>query len=170
MQRLAPLITLLFLVGTVQAQSLKKYPVSNSGCSVYSYCEAVYEISKSEDSSTIYSGECAADGINYGTICVKLLNPINELDLAEEILISYSNYLKESFDITKAVGYGKGHRLNNNENTRGILDYWEDKDKNHYKIKAWTNGKYIGFQFVYSQKDLPEPKINAFLDGFRLPQ
>lgn len=160
----------LFFAGfTVTAQTIKKYPVSNSGCSVYMYCTPKFEVSKSQDSSLVYTAECVAAEITYGVICVKLLNPVADPNMAEDLLLAYADHLRGSFDIVSAAGYGKGHRLNNNEKTRGILDYWQDKDKNNWKIKAWTDGKYIGFLYAYSKKELPETRINLFLDGFRLP-
>lgn len=152
-----------------QGQSLKKYPISNSGCSLYSYCDLKYEIKKSEDSSLVYTGECIVAEVTYGVICVKLLTTLTELTLAEDLLIAYLDYLKSNFDIKKAAGYGKGPRLNNNENTRGIIDYWEDADLNTWKIKAWTDGIYIGVLYAYSKKELPDTKVNVFLDSFRLP-
>lgn len=169
MLRLFSLLASLLIMLTTGAQSLKKYPVSNSGCTAYTYCEIKYELSKSADSSSIYSGECTKEDVNYGIICVKLLNPITELPLAEDMMIAYADYLKTSFEITKSMGYGRGHLLNNKDNTRGIIDYWEDGEKNKWKIKAWTDGKFIGFLYVYSKKELPEAKVNAFLDSFRLP-
>ena len=150
-------------------QSLKKYPIGNSGCSLYIYCEPKFTVEKSTDSSLVYTGECVKDDISYGIVCVKLLNPVSDLTMAEDLVISYLDYLKENFNIINAAGYGKGHRLNNKENTRGILDYWEDKDKDKWKIKAWTDGKFIGFMYAYSKKELPEAKVNVFLDSFRLP-
>jgi hypothetical protein len=123
----------------------------------------------SEDSSKVYTGECMVADVSYGVICVKLLTPVTDLTMAEDLVISYLDYLKVSFDIKKATGYGKGHRLNNNENTRGILDYWEGKDLANWKVKAWTDGKFIGFMHAYSKKELPETKVNVFLDSFRLP-
>jgi hypothetical protein len=155
--------------GFVNAQSLKKYPISNSGCSVYNYCDATFKMELSDDSSKVYTGECVNGDVSYGVICVKLLTTYTDLTVAEDLLISYMDYLKTSFKITKAIGYGKGHRLNNNENTRGIIDYWEDADLDKWKIKAWTDGKFIGFMFAYSKKELPEQKVNVFLDSFRLP-
>lgn len=164
------LITLLAtLLSPGYGQSLKKYAISNSGCSAYMYCSAGFQTSKSQDSSLVYTGECTTAEITYGVICVKLLNPLTDLNMAEDLLIAYADHLRNSFDITHALGYGKGHRLNNNENTRGIMDYWEDNDNNNWKIKAWTDGKFIGFLYAYSKKELPEQKINLFLDGFRLP-
>lgn len=169
MKYILVLVMGLLAVNAGNAQSLRKYPVSNSGCSAYMYCVAKFDQSKSQDSSIVYTGECTQDAITYGVICVKLLNPVTDLTMAESLLIAYADFLKSSFNITQSAGYGKGHHLNNNENTRGILDYWEDKDKNNWKIKAWTDGYYIGFLYAYSVKELPEQKINLFLDGFRLP-
>ena len=71
MRRLLSVSAALLIVLTTSAQSLKKYPVSNSGCFVYGYCEIKYELSKSADSSSIYSGECNKDEVTYGVICVK---------------------------------------------------------------------------------------------------
>ena len=166
------LLLVLFIFASVAgySQTLKKYPVGNSGCSLYGYCDSKYKMDYSDDSSAVYTGECSIGGVTYGIICVKLLNPINDIDAAEELMISYVDYLKSNFEITKAVGYGKGHRLNNNEQTRGILDYWEDAEQDKWKIKAWTDGHFIGFMYAYSQKPLLETKINAFLDGLRLPK
>lgn len=151
------------------SQSLKKVPISNSGCSVYTFCTIPFEKQYSEDSSLLYLGECEKDGVSYGVICVKLLQPAEDIDAAEESMINYLDYLKTSFKILKSTGYGKGHRLNNNENTRGVLDYWEDSDKNNWKIKAWTDGKFIGVLYVYSTQQLNETKMNLFLEGFRFP-
>jgi hypothetical protein len=160
---------LLVAIIAANSQSLKKYPISTSGCSLYSYCDSKYDVDLSEDSSKVYTGECAVGDVSYGVICVKLLTPVTDLTMAEDLVISYLDYLKVSFDIKKATGYGKGHRLNNNENTRGILDYWEDKNLDKWKVKAWTDGKFIGFMYAYSKKELPETKVNVFLESFRLP-
>ncbi|HEY6064226.1 MAG TPA: hypothetical protein VIV35_11485, partial [Chitinophagaceae bacterium] len=151
------------------AQSLKKVPISNSGCSVYTFCDFRFGKEYSEDSSLVYTGECIKEGVGYGVICVKLAEPADDLDRAEESVINYLDYLKTSFKILKSAGYGRGHRLANNENTRGVIDYWEDSDKNNWKIKAWTDGKFIGVLYGYSAKELNETKLNLFLESFRFP-
>ena len=120
------LIATMLPVVTLFSQGLKKIPVGNSGCSLYSFCEMKFDESTSRDSSPVYTGECVKEEVTYGTICVKLLNPPADLTMAEDLLVAYLDHLKESFAITKAAGYGKGHRLNKNADTRGILDYWED--------------------------------------------
>ncbi len=166
-------LLLLSLTGWIQvsiSQSLKKIPISTSGCSLYTFCEMKFDSSRSPDSSQVFAGECTKEDITYGTICVKLVNPPESLQMSEDLLIAYLDFLKGSFGITKAAGYGKGHRLNNNENTRGILDYWADAEKNNWKVKAWTDGKFIGVMYVYCLKEIPENKVNAYLEGFRLPE
>lgn len=166
------LIILIFLAftHTAPAQGLKRIPVGKSGCSLYTYCDMKFDASRSPDSSMVYAGECTKEDITYGTICVSLVNPPENLLMAEDLLIAYLDYLKGNFGITKSTGYGKGHILNKNENTRGILDYWEDGEKNKWKVKAWTDGKFIGVMYAYSLKDIPEAKVNIYLDGFRVPE
>ena len=163
------LLAFVLFCTTVDAQSLKKYNISNSGCSLYNYCDSKYETAYSEDSSKVYTGECISGDVTYGVICIRLLNPVANLVAAEEMMVSYLDHLKGNFNITKAAGYGRGHHLNKNENTRGILDYWEDKEQDKWKIKAWTDGNYIAVMYAYSKKELPENKVNVFLDSFRLP-
>ena len=155
---------------SLSAQSIKKMPVAQSGCSYYGYCEISFEKSYSQDSSIVYAGECNRDSISWGLICVRMVSLPSSLDQAEEILTAYLDYLKTSFAIQKAAGYGKGHRLNKKENTRGLLDYWEDAEKNNWKVKGWTDGKYIAVLYAFSKKELPENKVNLFLDGFRMAE
>ncbi len=160
----------LLIAGTAYGQSLKKYTISNSGCSAYFFCDPVkFNHDKSPDSSDVYMGECSNDGVTYGIICVRLKEKITNPEESEQMLISYLDYLKTSFGITGAAGYGKGHRLKNKENTRGVIDYWTDKDNANYKVKGWTDGKYIAVLYVYAAKELPEQKANVFLDGLVLP-
>ena len=171
MKRVLLLSIYSFFFFTSNSQTLKKYEIAKSGCSVYMFCApGRFEEDYSEDSSKVYTAECSLDdGIHYGVVCVKLLTPIDNLNEAEDMLTSYLDYLKINFGIKSAVGYGKGNRLNNNEKTRGIVDYWTDDEKNNWKIKAWTDGKFIGVLYAYSAKELPESKVDVFLNSFRLP-
>ncbi len=151
------------------AQSLKKYPISKSGCSAYMFCDpGTFALDKSQDSSDVYTAECTNGNVSYGIICVKLKEIITDLQDSEDMLINYLDYLKTSLNITEAAGYGKGHRLKNREDTRGVIDYWKDKDSN-WKIKGWTDGKYIACLYAYTRGELPETKVNVFLEGFVLP-
>ena len=152
------------------AQSLKKYPIGKSGCSIYNYCLTKFTVDYSEDSSSVYTGECELSGITYGVICVKLLHEVKDLGDAEALLVTYLSHLKTSFNIIKSAGLGYGHYVTGREeDTRGVIDYWTDNAGDQWKIKAYTDGKFIGFMYAYSKEPLPEGKVNVFLDGFRLP-
>ena len=77
----------LLIASCCNAQTFKKYPISNSGCSIYMYCEPPrFDIDKSEDSSIVYTSECPSDGVLYGVICIKLLEAVNDLNKAEELV------------------------------------------------------------------------------------
>jgi hypothetical protein len=151
------------------AQSLKKYNIGNSGCSLYTYCATKFSMDYSDDSSKVYTGECSVGGVSYGVICIKLLNQVPDLADAEDLMISYLTHLKGSFNIIKSAGYGYGHHVKDREDTRGVIDYWTDNTGDQWKIKSYTDGKFIGFMYAYSSQQLPENKVDVFLDSFRLP-
>ena len=164
------LLLALFTISSIPAQTLKKYPISNSGCSVYMYCDVKgFMTDYSDDSSLVFTGECINADVLYGVICVKLLRPTADLSIAEEVMISYLDFLKADFHVRDSTGYGRGHTLPKNANTRGVIDYWTDTEDQHWKIKAWTDGKFIAVLYGHSLKELPESKLNVFLDSFRLP-
>lgn len=170
MQKLIAIILCLLVIGNADAQSLKKYAINKSGCSAYFFCDpGVFKMEKSPDSSEVYTGECNNNDVGYGIICVKLKDKIEDLKVSEDVLISYMDYLKTSLNITDAVGYGKGHRLKEKEDTRGVIDYWKDKEGDNMKVKGWTNGKYIAVMYVYTKQEVPDQKANVFFESLLFP-
>ncbi len=168
---IAGIVAILFS-GHLSAQGMKKLDIGNSGCKTYFFCDpGIFALSYSEDSSKVYTGECKAnDSLTYGIICVKLTQPVKAGQEGEDLLISYLDYLKTAFTISSAVGYGKGHTLTGNNDARGVIDYWKDKDDDEWKIKGWTDGKFIAVLYVYANGKLEETgKVNIFLNGFRFP-
>jgi hypothetical protein len=153
------------------AQSLKKYPVSNTGCSVYMFCDPKRFIADIDDadSSNVYTSECFNGDVKYGVMCIQLRKPIN-LNNAESELIERLDFMKADFSVTDSAGYGRGLQLSNNPNTRGVLDYWKDSESNHWKIKAWTDGKFIAILYAVGKTELPEQKVNVFLEGIRFKE
>ncbi len=170
MQRSLYLLLFILLAGNGHAQSLKKYPLGKSGCYAYFLCNpGEFNADKSPDSSEVYTGECTKDSVSYGAICVKLKDTYDDMSVAENLLVMYLDFLKSSFKVTTAAGYGKGHRLKKKENTRGIVDYWKDEDGANWKVKGWTNGKYVSVMYVLTKGEVPEIKANAFLDSLVFP-
>jgi hypothetical protein len=170
MRNLFFLLSYLLIVNCSNGQIFKKYPIGASGCSAYFFCDpGNFNLSKSPDSSYVYTGECVNDNVAFGVICVKLNESISDIVTSESMLISYLDFLKGSLNITQSAGYGKGHRLKGREDTRGVIDFWVDKDKANWNVKGWTDGKFITVMYGFSKKELPVTKVNTFLDGLILP-
>jgi hypothetical protein len=171
LKRIVLICAVMCSMDATHAQTLKKYPIDASGCSIYVFCNpGKFDVSMSPDSSKVYSGECVLDSVYYDVICVKMKERIADLAGAEDLLVQYLDYLKSSFRVTGAAGYGKGHRLKGKETTRGIVDYWQDEGKNNIKVKGWTDGTYIAVAMAITAKEIPESKANVFLDGIVFPE
>ncbi|MGB3007869.1 MAG: hypothetical protein WBC06_15245 [Chitinophagaceae bacterium] len=162
--------TLSFAFSDAQNQFPAKVAISTTGCTVQVYCfPGRFDNYDLDDGSTVYADDCEVEKVTYGIYCVQLKKPIPDLQAAEDTIITYLDFLKLDYGIVKSKGYDKGHKLNKDDNTRGITDTWEDADKNKWKIKAWTNGNLICVLHVHSDKDLPEKKTEIFLEGLRFP-
>lgn len=163
--------TALFLsFSSTYAQDPQKVGISNTGCTVQVYClPGRFDVYDLEDGSTVYADDCEKDGITWGIYCIKLKKPIPNLKDAEDSIITILDFLKLDYGIVKGKGYDKGHKLNKDENTRGVYDTWEDADGMKWKVKAWTNGHFICVMHVHSAKELPDKKTGIFLEGLRFP-
>ncbi|CAN5778287.1 hypothetical protein BH10BAC2_BH10BAC2_40290 [soil metagenome] len=160
-------------ISLVHAQGMKKYDIDDSGCKAYFFCDpGNASKSYSEDSSEIYTMECIADNLHYGLICVKYNKAVLPIQEPAALMIQYVDYLKQEFKIAESAGYGKGHTMSSDANATGIIDYWKDSEGGEWKIKSWTDGRFIGFMYVYGDGELGSDKtskIDVFLDGFRFP-
>lgn len=165
------LIILLVGIKSINAQQLIKRDISTSGCQAYFFCNpGAFEKSYSPDSSIVYTGSCrVADSLEYGLIVIRFKETVPEPLVAENLMISYMDYLKESFQIKSAVGYGKGHTMPSHAAARGVIDFWKDKDGHEWKVKGWTDGAVLSFLYVMSLTGaLPNStKTDIYLDGFR---
>lgn len=170
MRNFLPAFLLLFLLVNSFAQDPSKVTISNTGCTVEVYCfPGRFDVYDIEDASTVYASDCEKDGVKYGIYCVKLKKPLMNLKAAEDTIIAYLDFLKLDFGIVKTKGYDKGHKLNKNDDTRGVYDTWEDGDNNKWKVRAWTNGTFICIMHMHSEKEMPDKKVDVFLNGLRFP-
>ena len=176
MKRLFLNSILILLVVNCFGQSTPKFQkdaISTSGC--YAYFPGPpknYNASFSQDSSIVYTGSVDFDGYTFGTITVKFARKTGEnKEEIENLLISYLDYLKTFFNITEAVGYGKGHLLESNPEALGIIDYWKDKDGNQLNVKGWIDHYNLGFMYILGKTDYPNINVvQLFQDGFRFPE
>jgi len=170
MRRLSSIFLYIFFSSPLFAQDAARVPISNTGCTVQVICfPGRFDAYALDDEATVYADDCEKDGVTYGIYCIQLKKAVADLDAAEDTTIGYLDFMKLDNGIAKSKGYDKNHKLNKDESTRGIFDTWEDADKNKWKVKAWTNGKFICVLYVHSAKEFPEKKTEIFLEGLRFP-
>jgi hypothetical protein len=166
---------LLMVVGSFnligQVPRFEKFPVGNTGCTVYTPGDPNFELAYSEDSSLVYTGEVATDSFNYFVICVAFAQPMSDLPSERETLLTnYLNYLQQSFGITESAGYGLGHTMEGHPDAQGMIDFWVDGDGDQWQIKGWIDKNHLAVLGIYGSGTYPY--FNAaqlFLNGFRFP-
>ena len=154
-----------------QTYSMKKYDIGTTGCQVYLYAEPAFEMSLSEDSSEVWTGEIEKEGFFYSVICVRFHENMqsDEQELTD-LLKSYLDFLKGQFNITASAGYGAGHRLGERTDIFGIIDFWEDAESVQYKVMGWVNNNYLVVQVVYGATEPDYTLSNNFFQGMRFPE
>lgn len=146
-----------------------KVDIMNSGCKAYfPGTPTNFTQEYSDDSSKVYTGSFDFAGFTYGIIAVKFKQPqVLAANEYEDLLISYMDFLKTHFNVKQAVGYGKGHTHTYNTEAKGVIDYWEDEDKNELAVKGWIDSKYIGFMYIKGKGEYPYYNAQSmFLNGF----
>lgn len=162
-----------FFLHAQEVPRLKKYPIRETGMAVYLPSEPdSFDLTFSEDKSEVYTTEITKGGWNYGVIAVKLAETLG-LETSEEkedFIITYLDFLKEQFEIKSSAGYGRGHTMEGYEQAAGVIDYWDDKDGNQYKVKSWTDGKVLAVLYIYGEEEYPwQSLMEMYLNGFRFP-
>lgn len=165
------ILTITFTSLYAQTPRFAKYDIGSTGCQIYMPAPTVFEISYSEDSSEVWSGEAESGGHSYGVICVKFAEN-TEATQGEltELLKLYLDFLQTQLSVVSAAGYGEGHQLAQYPDVYGILDYWQDTDSVNYTVMGWINNEYLAVLMVYGAEE-PEYTIsNTFLQGMRFPE
>jgi len=129
-----------------------------------------FEANTSQDGSLVASGELAVGDFHFVVIGVRFKQALAPED-AEGVLEGYLDFLKTQLSIKEAAGYGKGHRLDDEPEARGMIDFWVDKDGDEWAIKGWVTPKHLVFFAVYGRGEYPY--FNAkqmFFEGVRFPR
>jgi hypothetical protein len=166
----------LFLVGLATGnawgQDVPRFSKVELGAGMKAYFPSKPEVERtlSADSSHVYTCEVAWKEFFFSTIAVKFSQSLTDEDL-ELLAESYLDFLKGQFGVTGSAGYGRGHTLESNPKAKGIIDYWEDGDKNQYSVKAWVDPNCMGVMILYGPKEFPNFNVaQLFLNGFRFPE
>lgn len=161
----------LFAQSDYKAPRFTKVAVGNSGTFAYmpNWKEAnKFDMAYSPDSAKVFTGDFAEGEFHFSIIVVKLKDKVNTKEEKEDLTVAYLDYLKTQFEIEQSAGYGKGHTMESNPAAVGIIDYWEDKGKDKWAIKAWADQGTLAVMMIYGPKEYPNYNVQSiFLDGFR---
>ncbi|MGV3630411.1 MAG: hypothetical protein ACO1O6_04370 [Bacteroidota bacterium] len=173
--KLIPLF-LLFLLATAGLSAQKptvprfsKHQIGSSACSAYFPEEApLFEESYSQDSSVVITSETIIDDHSFDLIHVDFREKITDSLDRENILVSYLDYLQQSFSIAESAGYGKGHSLEKYPKAQGIIDFWRDLDDNEYSVKGWITEDHITVFVIHGKGQYPYPAAQEmYFNGIR---
>jgi hypothetical protein len=161
---------LLFAFNTkAQYGNFRKYQVAQTGCYCYMPADpGNFEEQKSEDGQLMYLAEVEVNDNLFGIIMVVLNKEFSTYSANDlkDLLVSYMDFLKESFEVTGSAGYGYGHTLSSNLKAQGIIDYWQCKEGKEIAVKGWIDNNTLAFLYVKG-KELPNPNVQSmFLNGF----
>jgi hypothetical protein len=161
-----------FAIGNAWGQDVPRFSKHDLGAGMKAYFPSKPEVEHtiSEDSSHVYTSEVPWKEFFFSTIAVKFSQSLTNEDL-EPLAESYLDFLKGQFGVTESAGYGRGHTLESSPKAKGIIDYWEDGEKNQYTVKAWIDPNYMGVMILYGPKEFPNVNVaQLFLNGFRFPE
>lgn len=156
------------------APRLQKMPIGNSGCSAYlpdTKPAPLFDISYSEDSATLYSGEVISGDFHFAVITVSLKDILlGSRAEKEDMCLRYLHFLKQNFSIQHSSGYTQGLTSKGDTATYGVMDHWVDKEKNQWTVKAWCQQKTLAVMMLYGPREYPnETTQNKFLNSIEFP-
>ncbi|MER3464603.1 MAG: hypothetical protein C4329_09580 [Chitinophagaceae bacterium] len=113
----------------------------------------------------MHYANCSEGDAHYGVLCARLHKPLNYFE-SEKKLVHFTEGIRAGLSIPHNVGVITGHTLRDKKNTLGIIDFWQDKKGIDWKVKAYTNGKYMTVLYVKNINKGCSVKQEAFLDCF----
>jgi hypothetical protein len=156
----------------LQAQSMQKYWIGNSGCSVSLPSEqADTEFSLDADSNKVYITKATQlqNGVEY-LFYIAVLQLNDEDADANEKLQEFADYIKSTQLIADAAGYRKINNLVRGKMAKGISDTWTDQNGTEYNVTGWAKGRTIALMYVAGEKPYPSPaQLNGFFNSFQFP-
>ncbi len=162
---------LFFLLATSLAirlsytKKLRNYKIADTGCSALLFSgKRRFKQTKTDSGDNLYFNEFCQKAITYGVICIQM-KEWYDLDKALKMLGGYINKLKGPFYILHQTGLQKDVDWNT-ISSRTLVNYWQDGDKTDWKIKGYTNGKFIAILYVKNITQLDVGQQDLFLDSF----
>ena len=172
MRLLILLVILPTLAWSQTSPRFAKYPIGDSGFSIYlPSIPHDNTASWSPDSSRVYTIE--SSDISTGTpfrFSAIVINLKDKSGMSEELVLSYLEYLKQSYKVISSAGVGKGHELSTHSSAKGLVDFWKSEDGTEWQVVSWYDAECIVVQFVYGDKKLENESVwQVFKNGIRFP-
>jgi hypothetical protein len=145
-------------------RKVKNQLIGHTGCSALLANDDVLESSTTASGDQLYFHEFREKNVHYGMICVQM-NTEHDLEEAEIMLSAYINKLKGPFYILHNTGIHEDADWNS-EDSKTIVDYWQDCNKKDWKVKGYTNGKTLAVLYVKNIGHVDVKKQDLFLDSF----
>jgi hypothetical protein len=161
---------LFFTVLALNAQSLKKQKIANTGCSVsLPVIVESWETFFSDDGSAMYIGEWAEEGLVYHLIAVEFLEPLTGTLISEreELLRSYLDYLKGYVGVASASDTQTGLENPSSAASAGIREKWQTAEGREILLSSWVNEYHLAVLYVvYTGSPEKHENIELFLNSF----
>jgi len=169
MENLILLLATSLMVRLTPSKKERNKFIGTTGCSALVFSgDARFHKSVTETGDDLYFHEHEEAGVEYGVICVQLKEQY-ELWEAADLLKQYIEVLKGPFFILHHTGLKKESDWNS-ESSHTVVDYWQDGDKQDWKVKGYTNGRHIAVLYVKNISQAEVARQDLFLDSFHFPR
>lgn len=168
MQNLIFLLTTSLVLSYTSSRNFKRRFISNTGCSIRIPGET-FRLDKtySETGDQLFLSSVAKGKANYGFILARLHDKITEITEAEQVLFDFMEGLLDPLAIDHTTGMSAGHEHRFTKTARGMLEYWQDDEGNDWKVKGWTNGRFMALLYVKNFTEESIKEVDEFLNSFR---
>src|SRR5438067_13392214 len=164
MENLIFLLATSFVLRISTSRKFKNYLIGDTGCSALLFSNSDLEHVQNESGDRLYFTDYSENEVNYGIICIDL-NEFYLQDEAEALLENYINKLRKHFFILHNTGLQPVMDWNSNDSS-AFIDYWQVFDQKDWKIKGYTNGRFMAVLYVKNISQAEVKKQEEFLDSF----
>jgi|GEM_PF-1443366 len=114
-----------------------------------------------------FIGESFSGKVSYGVLYIKL-GETYAIEDAETMLSYYISRLQEPFNIAHNTGVGYCISIDQTSGMKKLVDYWQDEFGIDWKLKGYTNGRFIAVLYVQNITEIEVEKQDMFLDSLEL--
>jgi hypothetical protein len=164
MENLILLLATSFVLRLSTSKKLKNFFIGNTGCSALLLSSSDFQSTQTASGDELYFSEFNEKEVSYGIICIHLKDDC-DLDEASEMLHTYMEKLMAPFYILHNTGIQKDVDWNS-VSTKSLVDYWQDSDSRDWKVKGYTDGRFMAVLYVKNISMVEVRKQDLFLDSF----